>query len=114
MMFFSLMIYTLFVTMIFTCRTYIPYLLALLIVNCHSMSIFCVSLDTFCIKLEKTMKKNILMRKSVSDKTLVQCQNVDTYVIDGRNRPLHCNTELCLENRKVYCIVDNNVDSEKV
>ena len=96
-MFISILFYALFVGIIITCRTYIPYLLALLIPNCYLLSMFCVCSDLFRFQVENMLKKDILMRKSVTDRTLILCRNVDTYVIDGRNRQLKYRTKVYTE-----------------
>ena len=57
------------------------------------------------------------MRKSMIDKTLVECRNVDTYVIDGRYRQSNYEIKPCVENGQMsFMLVDrsNNIDSTKV
>ena len=116
MMLVFILFYALFVGMIITCRTYIPYFLALLTINCYSLSIFCVCSDLFCIQVERTLKKDKLMRKSITDRTLISCRNVDTYVIDGRNRQSQYKTKFSIENGNVCWVVNevNSIDSKKI
>ena len=114
MLLFSILFYTSFVGIMITSHTYF---LALVIPYGFSFSILLVCMDWFSIVTQKMLNKSVLMRKSVTEKTLIRCRNVDTHVLDGRNRLPHSDTKICVENGQICCILERGgycINSEKV
>ena len=101
MMLISILIYALAVGIMFIYQAFIP---VLILYGC-SLSIFCFCIDLFSIQFQKMLRKDVLMRKSLTDNTLVQFRNVDAYVIDGRIRS---SIQLCLENGRISRFVFQN------
>ena len=100
--FLLIIFYGLLIEMMYTYHIYVPYLIMLLMTYSVSLVMIFVFSDSLSLIFQRNVNsKNVLMRKSVVDETLVQCRNVDTYVIDGRARQSNSDVKIYVENNQL-------------
>ena len=87
--FVPVILYGLFITTILICSDYLMYFMAfllLMLIYGYPLILICICADLLSITFRKIVCKKVLMRKSSLDKTLIPCKNLNTHMLDGRDR----------------------------